>query len=47
MTTSPKKIRAAILGASGYTGAELIRLLVRHPHVEIVCMKPGMVLSMK
>jgi N-acetyl-gamma-glutamyl-phosphate reductase len=35
MTQSRKKIRAAILGASGYTGAELIRLLVRHPHVEI------------
>ncbi len=31
-----KKIRTAILGASGYTGAELIRLLMRHPHVEIV-----------
>lgn len=31
-----KKIRTAILGASGYTGAELIRLLLRHPHVEIV-----------
>ena len=31
-----KKLRAAILGASGYTGAELIRLLQRHPHVEIV-----------
>lgn len=30
------KIRTAILGASGYTGAELIRLLLRHPHVEIV-----------
>ncbi len=25
---------AAIIGASGYTGAELIRLLLRHPHVE-------------
>jgi len=24
------------LGASGYTGAELVRLLLRHPHVEIV-----------
>jgi N-acetyl-gamma-glutamyl-phosphate reductase len=35
MTDTPKKIRAAILGASGYTGAELIRLLVRHPNVEI------------
>ena len=31
-----KTIRAAILGASGYTGAEAIRLLAHHPHVEIV-----------
>ncbi len=31
-----QKIRTAILGASGYTGAELIRLLMRHPHVDIV-----------
>lgn len=38
MTDSPKKIRAAILGASGYTGAELVRFLVRHPNVEIVLM---------
>jgi len=38
MTETSKKIRAAILGASGYTGAELIRLLVRHPHVEIILM---------
>lgn len=38
MTNSNKKIRAAILGASGYTGAELIRLLQRHPYVEIVVM---------
>ena len=30
-----QKIRIAILGASGYTGAELIRLLVNHPHAEI------------
>lgn len=35
---SNKKIRAAILGASGYTGAELVRLLQRHPNVEIVLM---------
>jgi len=28
-------IRVAIVGASGYTGAELIRLLGRHPSVEI------------
>jgi N-acetyl-gamma-glutamylphosphate reductase len=27
------KLRVAILGASGYTGAELVRLLARHPHV--------------
>ncbi len=26
----------AIVGASGYTGAELIRLLLQHPHVELV-----------
>ena len=25
----------AILGASGYTGAELMRLLTNHPHVKI------------
>lgn len=36
--TSKKKIRAVILGASGYTGAELVRLLQRHPNVEIVLM---------
>lgn len=30
-----KKISIAILGASGYTGAELIRLLARHPYVNI------------
>ena len=29
------RARAAILGASGYTGAELIRLLARHPYIEI------------
>lgn len=30
-----KKIKIGILGASGYTGAELLRFLVRHPGVEI------------
>ncbi len=30
-----QRIRTAILGASGYTGAELLRLLPRHPNVEI------------
>ncbi len=43
------KVRAAVIGASGYTGAELVRLLVRHPRVEIVAMtadrKAGMTLG--
>jgi N-acetyl-gamma-glutamyl-phosphate reductase len=30
------KARIGVLGASGYTGAELVRLLLRHPRVEIV-----------
>jgi len=30
--------RVAILGASGYTGGELVRLLARHPNVEIALM---------
>ncbi|MEE8445717.1 MAG: N-acetyl-gamma-glutamyl-phosphate reductase, partial [Alphaproteobacteria bacterium] len=30
------QIRIGILGASGYTGAELVRLLARHPSAEIV-----------
>jgi N-acetyl-gamma-glutamyl-phosphate reductase len=30
-----KKTKAAIVGASGYSGQELIRLLLRHPYVEI------------
>jgi N-acetyl-gamma-glutamyl-phosphate reductase len=36
MTTN--RIKTAILGASGYTGAELVRLLVRHPSFEVVAM---------
>lgn len=34
MNTS--KIRVALVGATGYTGAELLRLLARHPRVELV-----------
>ena len=26
------KIRAAVLGASGYTGADMVRLAARHPY---------------
>ncbi len=32
------KAKIAVLGASGYTGAELVRLLLRHPSVEIVAL---------
>jgi N-acetyl-gamma-glutamyl-phosphate reductase len=34
--SSGTKIRVGIIGATGYVGAELIRLLSRHPAVEIV-----------
>ncbi len=30
------KVRVAIVGASGYTGGETLRLLLGHPHVEIL-----------
>ncbi|MGW8883115.1 N-acetyl-gamma-glutamyl-phosphate reductase [Streptomyces sp. NPDC055749] len=33
--TANKKIRAAVIGGSGYTGGEVIRLLLEHPHVEL------------
>jgi N-acetyl-gamma-glutamyl-phosphate reductase len=29
------KAKVGVLGASGYTGSELVRLLLRHPHVEL------------
>jgi len=35
MAASEKKAKIGVLGASGYTGAELVRLLLRHPQVEI------------
>ena len=35
MSATEKRQRSAILGASGYTGAELVRLLLRHPYVDI------------
>jgi N-acetyl-gamma-glutamyl-phosphate reductase len=36
MSTKEKTAKIGVLGASGYTGAELVRLLIRHPRVEIV-----------
>lgn len=31
-----ERIKAAIIGASGYSGEELVRLLLSHPHVDLV-----------
>ena len=36
MPANDKKVKIGVLGASGYTGAELLRLLIPHPHAEIV-----------
>jgi N-acetyl-gamma-glutamyl-phosphate reductase len=33
-----QKIRIGVLGASGYTGADLVRLAARHPYVEIAAL---------
>jgi N-acetyl-gamma-glutamyl-phosphate reductase len=33
-----QKVRIAVLGASGYTGADLVRLALTHPQVEIVAL---------
>lgn len=38
MANETAPVRVAILGASGYTGAELMRLLLRHPHVRIAAL---------
>jgi N-acetyl-gamma-glutamyl-phosphate reductase len=35
MSTQGNKAKIGVLGASGYTGAELVRLLLRHPRVDI------------
>jgi N-acetyl-gamma-glutamyl-phosphate reductase len=36
MPANDKKAKIGILGASGYTGAELVRLLLHHPRADIV-----------
>jgi N-acetyl-gamma-glutamyl-phosphate reductase len=33
-----KRIRAVVIGAPGYSGGELVSILLRHPHAEIVGM---------
>jgi len=33
-----KRIRIAVLGASGYTGADLVRLALTHPNIEIAAL---------
>ena len=35
---SKNTIRAAVLGASGYTGADMVRLAARHPHIELTAL---------
>ena len=32
------RLRIAVLGASGYTGADLVRLALAHPHIEIAAL---------
>lgn len=36
-TRKMKKINVAVIGASGYSGEELLRLLLRHPMVNVTC----------
>ena len=38
MSNSTKTIRAAVLGASGYTGADMIRLAALHPAIQITAL---------
>ncbi|HAV63428.1 MAG TPA: N-acetyl-gamma-glutamyl-phosphate reductase, partial [Verrucomicrobiales bacterium] len=33
--SATKTVKAAIVGASGYSGEELVRLLLHHPHAEL------------
>lgn len=32
-----RKVRVAVVGATGYTGAELLRLMHGHPRIEVTC----------
>src|SRR5687768_4305480 len=33
-----QSMKVAVVGASGYSGEELVRLLIRHPHAELVAL---------
>lgn len=35
VTSRPHQIKVGIVGGTGYTGVELLRLLAQHPHVEL------------
>src|SRR5471030_2736704 len=35
MKTTDKTVRAGIIGGAGYTGGEMLRILLNHPNVEI------------
>jgi len=35
MSTGEKKVRIGVIGASGYTGADLLRLLATHPRADV------------
>ena len=39
------KVAVGILGASGYTGAELVRLLARHPRVRVAALTADVVVD--
>ena len=34
-TSTPRKIKAGIVGGAGYTAGELVRLLLNHPYVQL------------
>ena len=36
MSINQSKIKVGIVGSSGYTGGELIRLLINHPNCELI-----------
>lgn len=37
MSAANERVRVSIVGASGYTGGELLRLLLEHPNAEVLC----------